>query len=167
VGCYNYWIGGIKYSEACGVNEQCIHYNFPIPQDVGEVKKICYLCKENLAACCVSGMAARYKEDCEKCGMWLSGCRCCPKGMFWSPVDLMCRERDPCYSPNWAKPTFCHFYAPNILPMSLRDDSWWSSTLRCVTPTSVCCFVDAGLFGYILPGEEFYYWHEKQNIITY
>ena len=169
VGCYNFWIGLTKYSQACGVTEQCIRYNFPIPQDVGEDKKICYLCKENKAACCFSGMVARTDADCKTCNPdWYleeGGCHCCPKDYEWDGVT--CRAHAPCYSAS-SNLGFCNYRAPDC---SYNPEEEWLYTPfnpLCVNPNTMfaCCFVDAGLYGWII-GEEFYLWHEIETITPY
>jgi hypothetical protein len=167
VGCYNFWIGSTKYSQACKVTEQCTHYYFDVPADYGEDKKNCYGCVKNLAACCSSGMVARTDADCKACNSnwYLSGCHCCPKDSSWDGVA--CRSHVPCYKAV-SDPLFCNYRAPDS--SYLPEPGWWNTPFnpRCINTAlnQACCFVGAGLYGWVI-GEDFYLWHETESIIKY
>jgi hypothetical protein len=121
-------------------------------------------------------MTATTDAQCKACDAtwYLNGTHCCQKGMFWDPVGLICRARDPCYSALGfpTSSSYCNLFAPDIGSYGTCSlSSWLSSSPYCVdyslTPPRTCCFVNAGIFGYAELDSQFYYWHESIPIVVY
>ncbi|MBN2458771.1 hypothetical protein JXB28_00655 [Candidatus Woesearchaeota archaeon] len=175
--CYNYWIDGVKYSEACSPTQQCVeyesYYDYLLEE---EGVKFCHNCVENLTECCYEGMAVfapiteEDEQACIACGnavgeeWYLDVCNCCPKGTEWDGVA--CRPHDTCYQAV-SDPLYCDYMAPDS---SFPQPEWWNTPFnpRCINTVlmQACCFVGESLFGQE-PGDDNYYWHEYEGIITY
>jgi hypothetical protein len=122
-------------------------------------------------------MLATTDAQCKACDAtwYLNGTHCCQKGMFWSTTDLACRERDPCYSPLgfFSSSSYCNLVGPNIGSYGTFQMSSWfgSNPSLCLntilSPDKACCFMNAGMYGFTLPGDQFYLWHEVGNISIY
>lgn len=161
--CFNYWYNGVKYSEACGVTEQCVEYESYYDYNISkEGVKFCHGCVENLAACCVSGMAAKSDEECKACNpdWYFTDCHCCPKGSVWNSFSNSCLAADPCYFYDATySSASCKFGPPNFLPR--YQVSWWGSSPACIDSSGLeaCCYIGPG-YGYLE-------WYFKTGIIVY
>lgn len=177
VSCFHGYVvpSGPWTSQRCSPLSQCIRYDvFGTEGTTDGGKKICYSCIENLTACCVSGMLATTDAQCKACGVavgevwYLNGTHCCPRDYEWSIVLGQCEKHDPCFSAS-SNIAYCNYHAPDSPIFSLLAP-WLSTNPQCMdfgeSPAQACCFLGAGLFGWVT-GEDFYYYHEREAITTY
>jgi hypothetical protein len=130
-----------------------------------------------IQSCVAENGAATLPSEC-CAGLYLNGTHCCQKGWEWDPVYLTCIEQDPCYR-SGSYSDWCIYRAPNCLASlgctAGPQPLWWGTPFNayCVIdelspqPDMACCFVGAGLFGWVDSADEFYYWHEEQEIVVY
>ncbi|MFC2161849.1 hypothetical protein ACFLRX_09390 [Acidobacteriota bacterium] len=83
----------------------------------------------------------------------------------------VCEAHAPCYS-GFGNPGFCAYLAPDA--PGGPGVSWWGTpwNAQCIVdkvpdPNLACCFLNAGMYGFLNPGDEFYYWHEPEAIVVY
>lgn len=152
----------------CQPNERCVKYH-PDPlvdPDMPTALKACSVCKPSTDCCVGENGAATLPSQCCS-GLYLNGTHCCQKGWEWDAISLSCIEQDPCYREG-SYPLFCPYRAPDC--SYLPQPEWWYTPFNpyCVNTTydRACCFMGAGLYGFII-GEEYYYWHEYEPITVY
>lgn len=167
--------GSIYYNvvQNCGPMQRCIQYH-PDPvndPDMPTLLKVCSVCRDAADCCVAEGGTAVTKDLC--CDLtfppfkqYISNGHCCPLSSEWNSLSGSCILHDPCYTSTYSG-SYCYFMAPNSpAPMS----TWWNNpfTTLCIRVTNqACCYNNTGLFGYILPSDPFYFWHQLENIVVY
>lgn len=178
--CYTFSVSGVNYVQNCSPTQRCITYhpNPLVDPDAPASLRVCSTCKAS-ADCCVEGMTATLDSTCKTCNAnwWLNGTHCCQKGWRWNSVAGACEAHDSCYRAG-SSLNRCTSRAPNCLPAlgctPGPEPTWWGTPFNtyCVidnpspSPDQACCFINAGLFG-LVSGDTEYYWHERQDIVTY